>query len=313
MSEPALKDKQKRTLLSNEAISQLGALELRARVIAEEIFAGHHASKRFGASTDFVEHKEYTYGDDLRHMDWKVYARQERAYIRKYREETRAPLYALLDVSGSMGYAGENETSLNQKKLDYAATITAALSLIGQTSGDPVSLLSFSKSQRTFLPPMATSEHLQQLFSVLQRLQADGETDFNGALDILQSKMKKKSIVVVMSDFLDVHPDAFAKLGVLRQRGAEVMVLHTLHRDELEFPFDGVIRFEDMEGDRLAQVSAPGVRKAYLEELKKFIAQCREAAHRRQLHYFLVPTDQSFIKTVNEVVAVARRYERSLA
>ena len=313
MSEATLQQNQKRKLLSNEAISQLGALELRARVIAEEIFAGHHASKRFGASTDFVEHKEYTYGDDLRHLDWKVYARQERAYIRKYREETRAPLYALVDASASMNYGHANAQVGSEKKIDYAVTIAAALSLIGQTSSDPVSLMSFSKNQRTFLPPMATTEHLHQIFGVLQRIEPSGETDFEGALDTLQSKMKKKSIVVVLSDFLDVSLDAFAKLGVLRQRGAEVIVLHTLHQDELDFPFDGVIRFEDMEGDRLAQVSAPSVRKAYLQELERFLAQCRSNAHQRQLHYFLVPTNQSFIKTVNEVISIARRYERSLS
>ena len=141
--------------------------------------------------------------------------------------------------------------------MDYAVTIAAALSLIGQTSSDPIALLSFAKNQRTFLPPLATTEHLQQISGVLQRLQPSGETDFDGALDSLQSKMKKKAIVVVLSDFLDVSPDVFGKLGVLRQRGAEVVVIHTLHRDELDFSFDGVIRFEDMEQDRFIQVSAP--------------------------------------------------------
>ena len=312
MNEPIRQTSSQRQLLSNEAIFQLGALELRARVIAEDIFAGHHASKRFGASTDFVEHKEYTYGDDLRHLDWKVYARKERAYIRKYREETRAPLYVMVDASASMNY-GQKSGNNHENKMDYAVTIAAALSLIGQTSSDPIALLSFAKNQRTFLPPLATTEHLQQIFGVLQRLQPSGETDFDGALDSLQSKMKKKAIVVVLSDFLDVSPDVFGKLGVLRQRGAEVVVIHTLHRDELEFPFDGVIRFEDMEQDRLAQVSAPSVRKAYLEELQKFLMACRMGAHQRQLHYFMVPTHQPFVKTVNEVITIARRYERGPA
>ena len=123
---------------------------------------------------------------------------------------------------------------------------------------------------------MATTEHLQQVFSRLQRIQCQGQTDFEGALDVLQGKMKKKSVVVVISDLLDVPRQVIAKLGVLRKRGAEVLLLHTLHRDELEFPFDGVIRFEDMEGDRVSQVSAPGVRETYLRELAGFLKTYRE-------------------------------------
>ncbi|MBL92352.1 MAG: hypothetical protein CMH56_11155 [Myxococcales bacterium] len=311
MNEPARETEQRRQLLTNESIFRLSALELRARVIAEEIFAGHHPSKRFGASTDFVEHKEYTPGDDLRHLDWKVYARQDRAVIRKYREETRAPMYVLLDSSASMAYGGDTQGKPGAAKIDYGATVAAALSLIAQTSGDPVSLLGFSKKERVFLPPLATTEHLQQVFGTLQRMTCHGETDFEGALNVLQSKMKRKSVVVVISDFLDVPSSMMAKLGVLRKRGAEVLLLHTLHHDELEFPFDGVIRFEDMEGDRLAQVSAPGVRNTYLKELGHFLHECREEAHRHRLHYFMVSTEQSFLKTVNQVISVSRRFEGS--
>jgi uncharacterized protein (DUF58 family) len=278
-------------LLSAETIFQLATLQLRARTVAEGVFVGTHTSRRFGASTDFAEHKVYTAGDELRHLDWKVLARKDRLYVRRFWEESSLDVHLVLDASGSMAYAGGARGAYGISKMAYASTLAGALAYIANGRGDPFSLTLFSGEEKGTLPLRSRRDHLHATLNLLESATPQGETRAVEALSAVAERITRRSLLVVISDLLDVGESILGPLGVLRKRGADVLLLQVLDRDELEFPFDGVVRFEDLEGDRLAQVDAPGVRKAYLAELKRFLDGIAEGATKRDLRHHVIPTD----------------------
>jgi uncharacterized protein (DUF58 family) len=280
-------------LLSAEEVFQLASLQLRARTVAEGVFVGAHTSRRFGASTDFAEHKVYVPGDDVRHLDWKVLARKDRLYVRRFWEESGLDVHLVVDASASMAYAGGAKGAFGVSKMRYATTLAAALAWIAGTRGDPFSLALFSGEERGFLPLRARRDHLHAAMSLLELATPQGETRAVEALQAVQERITRRSLLVVISDLLDVGESILGPLGVLRKRGADVLLLQVLDRDELEFPFEGVVRFEDLEGDRLAQVDAPGVRKSYLAELNQFLEGIRDGAARRDLRHHVIATDVS--------------------
>lgn len=277
-------------LLAPEVLFGIASLEMRARAIAEGVLAGIHRSRRFGSSSEFAEHKQYTPGDDLRHLDWKAFARMDRYFVRRYEEETNLDVHLVLDCSGSMAYAGGARGSFGISKLEYARTLVAGLAYLAHRQSDGCSLQLFAGDERTSVPPSARADHLRAIFQHLERVPAEGPSEAVAALERVSSRMSRRALVVLVSDLLDVGTDALGPLGVLRKRGADVLCLHVLDADEIEFPFDGVVRFEDLEGDREVQVDAPAVREAYLEELALFLSEIRQGASTRDLRYHLADT-----------------------
>ena len=295
-----------RRLLSAEDVFGIASLEVRARVIAEGVLMGTHRSRRFGSSTEFAEHKLYTPGDELKHLDWRTYARTDRYFVRQYEEETNLDVFLVVDSSGSMSYAGGARGAFGISKLDYAATLAAAVGFLASRRSDAVSLSLFAGEEVSFLPPRARLDHLAELFRRLEAVSAAGPTAATEVLEVLASRITRRSLIIVLSDLLDVGGAPLAPLGVLRRRGADVLILHTLDRDELEFSFDGVVRFEDLEGMREVQVDAPGVRDAYLQELGAFLAAVRTESARRDLRYHLARTDASPIALLREALGSSR-------
>lgn len=279
-------------LLDAATVHQLAPLSLRARTVAEGMLVGTHKSRRFGSSSEFAEHKVYAPGDDTRHLDWRAYARMDRFYVRRYEEETNLDIFVVVDASKSMAYAGGAKGGVTASKLDVARTYASAIAYLAHRQSDATGLTVFWGAGRepTHLPPRARRDRLMALYDALLQTKAEGDTQAIAALEEVSARMRRRALVVLVSDLLDVGTGALGPLGVLRARGADVLVLHTLHDDEIDFPFDGVVRFEDMEGDREAQVDAPGIRAAYLDELRKWLKEIETGASKRDLRYVLAPS-----------------------
>lgn len=299
-----------RLLVDAETIYGLAPLELRARAVADGVLAGTHPSRRFGSSSEFAEHKVYAPGDDLRRLDWKAYARVDRYFVRRYEEETNLDVHLVVDTSGSMAYAGGARGAFHKSKLDAAATLAASIAWLAAQHGDATSLSLFAGEEATHLPARARQDHVRALFASLESCVAGGPTDLPAALAKIGERAQRRSLVVVISDLLDVGLEALGPLGVLRRRGSDVVVLQVLDRDELDFKFDGVVRFEDLEGDRVVQVDAPLVRDAYLDELRRFLDDVRSDCARRDLRWHLVPTDASPVDALRAALAGHRVVER---
>jgi uncharacterized protein (DUF58 family) len=293
VSEPRAADAPARKLLEADDVFGIASLEVRARAIAEGVLVGHHRSRRFGSSTEFAEHKLYSPGDELRHLDWKAYARNDRYFVRRWEEEASLDIHLVVDASGSMGYGGGARGAYHHSKLDYACSLAAAIGWLAARRSDGVGLSVFARDEVASLQPRARRDHLAEVFKLLEGARADGVTDLFGVTEKVGARMSRNALVVVFTDLLDVGADALAPLSVLRRRGADVLVLHTLDDDELDFPFDGVVRFVDMEGDREVQVDAPGVRGAYLEELQAFLDEAQRDAASRDLRYALARTSEA--------------------
>lgn len=291
-----------RALLSADDVFGIASLELRARTVAEGVLVGSHRSRRFGSSTEFAEHKLYTPGDELKHLDWKAYARVDRYFVRRYEEEANLDVFVVVDSSGSMAYAGGARGAYHHSKLDYACTLAAALAYLASRQSDGVGLSLFAGSERAVLPPRARRDRTAEVFRMLEEVTAEGVTDVVSALEGVARRLTRNALVVLVSDLLDVGESALGPLSLLRARGADVLVLHVLDRDELAFPFDGVVRFLDMEGEREVQVDAPGVRDAYLEELKAFLERTKRGAAERDLRYLLAPSDDAPSKVLREAL-----------
>jgi len=293
-------------LLTPELLFGIAALSLRARTIADGVLVGSHRSRRFGASTEFAEHKPYTPGDELKHLDWRAFARVDRFFVRRYEEETNLDVHLVVDRSRSMAYAGGADGTFHASKWEYARTLAAALAFIAHRRSDAAGVTLFAETVSAELPPRARRDHLNAVVDALERAQPDGRTDVANALTAVRRHLNRRGLVVLFSDFLDVPPSTLEILGVLRQRGADVLVIQTLDPDELRFPFDGVVRFEDLEGDREVQVDAVAVRDAYLEELRSFLDNIRSECMRRDLRYHLVSTDRDPIAVLSEILGTGR-------
>ncbi len=266
------------SLLSPETLHGIMPLDLRARIVADALFAGGHRSRRFGSSTEFAEHKVYTPGDDLRRLDWRVMGRLDKSYVRRTEDETRTDVVIVVDTSGSMAYAGGARGSVGPSKLDVARTLSAAVAFIALHQQDAPGVSLFAGHEHASLPARGRGDALGQIGELLVAARAEGPSSLASTLQAVTSRLRRKTVVVVVSDLIDAGPDALSALGVLRRRGGDAIVLQVLHDDELDFPFDGVVKFEDLEGDREVQVDAPLVRKAYLDELAKFLRDCERAA-----------------------------------
>ncbi len=280
-------------LLSVEALFALRSLELRARTVAEGLLVGSHRSKRFGSSSEFAEHKLYAPGDELKHLDWRAYARVDRYFVRRYEEEANLDIHLIVDASGSMAYAGGARGQYGISKLGYATTCAGALAYLAHQQSDAAGISVFAGGEQAHLPPRARRDHLHATLDLLASATPDGTTDVLGALERLGRRMNRRALVVLFSDLLDVGEDALKALGVLRKRGADTLLLQVLDRDEVEFGFEGVVRFEDLEVDREVQVDAPAVRAAYLEEVRAWLEATRTLCARLDVRYAQAITDES--------------------
>jgi uncharacterized protein (DUF58 family) len=294
------------------ALSRLGTLTLKARTVVEGALSGLHRSPHHGSSVEFAEHKEYSPGDEIRHIDWKAYGKFDRYYVKRFEEETELTAYLVLDRSGSMSYTGDGLS-----KLEYAAYLAAALAYVLNRQSDRVALYAFG-GEELYVPPRARSNHLHDVLAAIERVVdggGRGETHIAAALEkVIELARRRRSLVVLISDLFDPSPEVPNLLRRLRVQRHDVTVVQLLDRHELELPFEGITLFESLEDDRRLLADPRAVRSAYLKELGAFLERTRRALAEGDVEHMLVPTAQPLEKTLLDfLTARAGRRPRRLA
>ena len=272
------------------ALSRLKNLSLAARLVVEGFFAGMHRSPQRGFSIEFAEHREYTPGVDPRHIDWRVFGRRDKLYVKQYEEETSLRCYLLVDKSASMGYKSDGPLT----KLQYSCYLAASLAYLMAFQHDAVGLITYDTRVRDLVPPRQGPGHLRTIMERLEAIQTGDETNLSETFHELAERLKRRALVVVMSDLFDDAPELLSALKHFRHKKHEVVVFQTLDRAELTFPFDDVTRIEDLETRREVTSDPRALRKAYLEELGAFLAAVRQGCLDAQIDYALADTSQPF-------------------
>ena len=273
--------------LHPEAIKRISRLELRARHIVEGFLSGMHRSPYFGQSVEFLQHREYAIGDDLRHVDWKVWARQDRLYVKQYEEDTNMRCTLLVDVSNSMRYGNG---ALD--KYEYACTVAASLAYLILRQQDSVGSVSFDERVRIKVPTRAKHNHI---LSIIESLNVSGpadKTNLYGMFRDIAESYPRRGMMIVVSDLLSDPEGTVRGLRLLRQRGHDVMVFHIMDDDELDFPFAGPTRFEGLESEVHLNCNPRSLREGYMEALNEFLTDVRRGCARNGVDYALIRTSQ---------------------
>src|SRR5438128_7209858 len=267
--------------LKPEVIRQVARLDLRAKFIVEGFLAGLHASPFHGFSVEFSEHRKYTPGDDLKDLDWNIFAKTDKFYIKKFEAETNLTGYLVMDLSESMGWTHRQELT----KFEYGICLAAALGYLMIHQQDPVGLVTFDTQIRAALPPHSKRTQLGSILAVLSNLKPTGKTDVAHCLHQLAAMARTKCLIMLFSDLLIDPAPLLQSLYHLRHRGHEVILFHILDEAEVKFPFEGMIEFEDVElHDRLT-LDAKGIKDDYLQALKGHCDLLKEEATKANIDY----------------------------
>lgn len=292
--------------LHPDAIKRIARLDLRARHIVEGFLSGMHRSPYFGQSVEFLQHRQYTPGDDLRHVDWQVWARHDRLYVKQFEEDTNMRVNLLVDVSNSMDYG---RGTFN--KFDYAATIAASLAYLVLKNHDAVGCMTFDQSVRHKLPTLSKQTQLNAIVDSLQSSTPAAKTDLNRIFMEAAETYPRRGMMIVISDFFGDVESTLKGLRVLRQRGHDVLVFQVLDDDEVDFPFTGSTRFEDLESDSRLNCDPKALRDGYLEELHRFLDALRRGCAKAEIDFSLVKTGDPMDAVLAEFLS--RRMARSRA
>ena len=266
--------------LDPKVLGKVERLDLKARLIVEGFISGLHKSPFHGFSVEFAQHREYSPGDDTRRIDWKVFARSDRHYIKEYEEETNLVAYVLLDISESMRYA-----SGELSKLHYSSYVAASLLYLMLNQRDSVGLVLFDDQVRRFIRDSSNLGHRLQLMHALENVQPEGKTDFGTVLDYMMGQMRRRGMVIVISDLFGDPDRLLAGLKHLRHRRHEVIVFHVLDEHELTFPFQQLTLFKGMEGYPQLFTEPRALRDAYLAELNAFTDRIRTECLDNRIDY----------------------------
>ncbi len=282
--------------LKPEVIRTIKRLDLRAQFIIKGFMHGLHASPLHGFSVEFSEHRKYTPGDDPADIDWLVYARTDKYYVRKYEAETNLTGYLVVDSSRSMGYTWRQELT----KFDYAVSLAAALAYLMVQQQDPVGLITFDKKIKASLAPKSKRSQLGNILSLLANLTPTGETDVSASLHQLAAMLRHASLVMVFSDLLGEPDEIMRAMHRLRHAGHDVILFHILDEAEVRFPFAGNVElFEPESGDRV-QGNAEAFRGDYLDELRNFRQRLRRECTTAAIDYVPLDTGMQFDKALVE-------------
>jgi uncharacterized protein (DUF58 family) len=273
------------------ALSRLKSLSLAARQVVEGFFAGLHKSPHKGFSVEFAEHREYTPGVDPRHIDWRVLGRRDKLYVKQYEEETSLRCQLILDKSASMGYKSDG---VPLTKLEYASFLAASLAYLTAFQHDAAGLVTFDAAVRDRVPPRQGSGHLRVLMEKLEHTQAGAETAVSAVLHESAESLKRRSLVVVLSDLFDDPAALVGALKHFRHKKHEVLVIQVLDPAEVTFPFDDVTRIHDMETGREVTSDPRAFRKAYLDAVNGFLDAVRGGCRSAHIDYALAQTDRPF-------------------
>jgi uncharacterized protein (DUF58 family) len=280
--------------LKPEVIRQVSRLDLRAKFIVEGFISGLHSSPFQGFSVEFSEHRKYTSGDNIADIDWNVYAKTDRYYIKKFQAETNLTGYLVMDLSGSMGYTYRQEIT----KFEYGISLAAALSYLMIHQQDPVGLVAFGEKVSQSLPPRSKRSQLANILALLANLQPAGKTEIAKSLHQVAGMIRHRSMVMLFSDLLGDFDPIQKALHRLRFAGHDVIVFHILDEAEALFPFEGMLELEDNETNETLLVDAEGIKADYLEEVAEFREMYRKECSTARIDYIPLHTGMQFDKAL---------------
>jgi uncharacterized protein (DUF58 family) len=273
--------------LHPEAIKRISRLDLRARHVVEGFLSGMHRSPYFGQSVEFLQHREYAIGDDLRHVDWKVWGRQDRLVVKQFEEDTNLRCTMLVDVSSSMQY-GEGPLT----KYEYACTIASSLAYLVLQQQDAVGCVAFDEAVRVRVPIRSKRNHIYSVINSLAANDPRDKTDMHAVLKSVAETWPRRGMMIVVSDLLTDTDNLMRGLRLLRQRGHDVLVFHVMDDDELDFPFSGPMRFEGLETEDFLNCNPRALREGYLEAVETFLQDVRHRCAQNTIDYALVRTSE---------------------
>jgi uncharacterized protein (DUF58 family) len=281
----AAKDDDPRRFLHPETIARISRLDLRARHVVEGFISGMHRSPFFGHSVEFVQHREYVPGDDLRHLDWKVWSKTDRYYVKQYEEETNLRSTIVVDVSESMHYG---RGPLN--KYAYGCTIAACLGYLLLRQQDSVGLITFDDQVRVTVPARSQQTHIDALVQAMHVSKPRDKTDLEKILRQITETVHGRGMIILISDLFADREPLFRGLEMLRHRRHDVLVFHVLDEDEMNFPFAGTTKFEGMEELPHLLCDPRALRDGYLEALEEYLIEVRRGCARQGIDYMQVRT-----------------------
>jgi uncharacterized protein (DUF58 family) len=284
--------------LQPDVVARAQALGLKARTVVEGLRVGDHKSPYRGFSVEFVQHREYVPGDDLRHIDWKSYGRSERYTIKQYEQETNFIGHVLVDASRSMLY-GEGDAN----KLEYAKLLAASLAYLIVHQRDAVSLGIFDADWRERLPASGQMGHVQTILHKLESVEPAEKTSIGPLLHDLAGQVRRRGLVFLISDCFDEVDPLLDGLRHLRFQGHEVIVFHVLHPDEVDFPFDGMVKFDAMEEKREFLTRPQLIRPAYLRALRKYLEELQKGCEANRCDYVLMNTGRPLAESLTAYLA----------
>lgn len=299
-----------RRFLIPSVVSRLANIELKAKFVVQGFIAGLHKSPYHGFSVEFAEHRQYTPGDDLRYLDWKLLARTDRYYIKQYEEETNLKAYILLDISRSMGFSSSNLFKENKKsffkkgefknisngisKLEYASYLAASLAYLMILQRDAVSLVTYDEKIRTYIPPHSTKTNLRLILKELQNIVASSKTKTSTSLTAIAEKIRRRGLVIIISDLLDNQSEVINCFKHFRYDKNEVIVFQILDDAEKSFLFDDIAYFKDMETGEELYIQSSQVKDYYDKIVESFISEYRNQCIKNNIDYELLTTSTPF-------------------
>ena len=274
------------TELDSKLLEEISVLQLRARQVATGALAGIHRSLRRGSSIEFSEHKVYSPGDDIRHIDWHAFAKTDRYHVKQFEDETNLRIEILVDHSGSMGFRSNSHPS----KLDYARTLSSALAYIALSQGDATGLSTFDDSLTSQLPPRATSAHLNEILTQLAQIRSFGPTGLAKCLDAFTQGRRRRTVVMILTDLFDSPDAVLTAFKRMAAKGHDVAVLHLLDPTEVDFPYENPTTFESMEDARKLFVHPRTLRNTYVQAMKEFLTTTQQNLAAIDVDYVQIST-----------------------
>lgn len=292
-------------------LAKLSSLQVLARQVVEGFCSGLHRSPHKGFSVEFKQHRQYVHGDEIRHLDWKVYGKTDRFFIREYEEETNLRSMILVDTSGSMNYGATGTGAANQAAVDkhhYATRLAASLAYLMLQQQDGAGLVTFDTEVRNHIPPRSRPAHLQVLVDALANVPVGGETELASVMHDLVPKIHRRGLVILISDCFGDVSELLKALARLRCARHEVLVFQIWHPDELDFPFKQWTRFDSLEmKDDTQMVDPTHLRAAYMENLENYRAELKKGCHRHRIDLVPMTTDQPYADALAYYLALRKR------
>ena len=292
----------KRKYLEPEMVARLSNMSLRARLVVEGYIIGQHKSPFHGFSVEFAEHRAYGPGDEIRHIDWKLYGKTDRFFVKQYEEETNLRSYILLDTSRSMEYKSDKIS-----KLDYGNYLSAALAYLMINQQDGVGLTLFDNQIQTFIPPRSKPSHVNTILTHLDKTGSGKDTDVGIVLHEMAERIKKRGLIILISDLFDETENIINGLKHFRHNKQEIIVFHVMDRKELNFDFSNRTKFKDMETDEQITTEPWKIRKIYQQAIQSYQDELRLRCREQKIDYVPLFTDQNLDLALNEYLKKRQR------